>query len=126
MQKLRKSRPSASATCDETGAHPQLVDAALEAMPAAQEIQDASELLKAVGEPTRMRILCALSELELCVCDLQAALGMSQSAVSHQLRVLRNSRLVKHRREGRKVFYSLADHHVHELLRGSLDHVRHS
>lgn len=105
--------------------HPELVQAAIEAMPAQDEIENASELLKAVGDPTRMRILSALLGLELCVSDLQAALGMSQSAVSHQLRVLRATHLVKYRREGKMAYYSLADDHVYKLLRVSLDHVRH-
>lgn len=110
----------------EAVASPELVEAALEAMPTPREIQDATDLLKAVGEPTRMRILCALSDRELSVGDLQAVLGMNQSAVSHQLRVLRSTHLVKYRREGKMVCYSLADDHVRNMLQVSLEHVRHS
>ena len=96
------------------------------AAPVPPEVREASELLKVVGDLTRMRILCTLLPgEELSVGELQRTLGMSQSAVSHQLRVLRDARLVKHRREGKSVFYSLADEHVHELLTGTLEHVRH-
>lgn len=93
---------------------------------AANEIREASELLKIVGDLTRMRILCALLPgEELPVGGLQRNLGMSQSAVSHQLRVLRDANLVKSRRAGKLVYYSLADEHVHELLLGTLEHIRH-
>lgn len=89
-------------------------------------IQEASELLKVVGDLTRMRLLCALlQEGELSVGDLQNALGMSQSAVSHQLRVLRDARLVGFERIGKTVRYSLADDHVRDLLRVVLEHARH-
>lgn len=91
-----------------------------------EDVQYASELLKVVGDPTRMRILSALIERELCVCDIQAVLGMSQSAISHQLRVLRASHLVKYRRSGKMAYYSLSDHHVMSLLEMSLEHVRHT
>ncbi|QIN81044.1 metalloregulator ArsR/SmtB family transcription factor (plasmid) [Rubrobacter marinus] len=97
-----------------------------EAAPVEREIREASELLKVIGDLTRMRILCALLPgEELSVGELQRTLGMNQSAVSHQLRVLRDARLLKHRREGKMVFYSLADEHVRELLIGTLEHVRH-
>lgn len=94
-------------------------------MPDQRDVQGASELLKAIGYPVRMSILSALSSGELCVCDLQEILGMSQSAVSHQLRNLREAQLVKHRRGGKQVYYSLADGHVHKILQMTLEHVRH-
>ena len=95
-------------------------------MPATSEIQEASNLLKVVGDLTRMRILCALLPgEELSVSELQKTLDMSQSAVSHQLRVLRDANLVKFRRDGKLIYYSLADEHVHELLLGTLEHIRH-
>ncbi|TCJ16015.1 ArsR family transcriptional regulator [Rubrobacter taiwanensis] len=119
-------RTISRAACEETGIHPEQVEAALDSMPSMDEVYGASELLKAVGDPTRMRILSALMGRELCVCDIQAVLGMSQSAVSHQLRVLRARDLVKYRREGKMAYYSLADQHVVNLLRMSLEHVRHS
>ena len=82
-----------------------------------------AETFRALGDPTRVRILDALSHEELCVCDLAAVLSLSQSAVSHQLRLLRSLRLVKARREGRMVFYSLDDRHVVDLLQQGLRHV---
>ena len=90
------------------------------------EVHEASELLKVVGDLTRMRILCTLLPgEELSVGELQQSLGMSQSAVSHQLRVLRDANLVKFRRSGKLIYYSLTDEHVHKLLLGTLEHVRH-
>ena len=94
--------------------------------PIAREIREASELLKVLGDLTRMRLLCALlREGELSVGGLQEALGMSQSAVSHQLRVLRDARLVRFERAGKTVRYSLADEHVRDLLLVVLEHARH-
>lgn len=96
------------------------------APPTPSETREASDLLKVVGDLTRMRILCTLLPGEdLSVGELQHALGMSQSAVSHQLRVLRDANLVKFRRSGKLVYYSLADEHVHKLLLGTLEHIRH-
>ena len=84
-----------------------------------------AESFKALGDPTRVQILHALSMQELCVCDLAALLGMSQSAISHQLRVLRNLRIVKFRKEGKIVFYSIDDHHIINLFTEGLEHVKH-
>ncbi|MFQ6001146.1 MAG: ArsR/SmtB family transcription factor [Anaerolineae bacterium] len=80
---------------------------------------------KALSDPTRVRIISVLSHAELCVCDIAAALGMSQSAVSHQLRTLREMRLVRNRREGRMVYYRLDDEHIHDLFHRGLEHVEH-
>ena len=103
-----------------------VIGRAKDSPPEASEIQEASELLKVIGDLTRMRILCALLPGEdLSVGELQRTLGMSQSAISHQLRVLRDANLVKFRRAGKMVYYSLADEHVYELLTGTLEHVRH-
>lgn len=84
-----------------------------------------AETFKALSDPTRVRIVSLLADAELCVCDLAAALGMSQSAVSHQLRTLRDLRLVRWRREGRQIFYTLDDDHVADLFHRALDHVAH-
>ena len=86
-------------------------------------VQGLAETFSALGDPTRVRILDALSHGELCVCDLAAVLGLSQSAVSHQLRLLRGIRLVKPRREGRIVFYSLDDQHIISIFKQTLQHV---
>ncbi len=85
-----------------------------------------AEFFQALGDPTRVRILSALSVGELCVCDLAATLGMSQSAISHQLRLLRQLRLVRRRKEGQMVYYTLDDDHVSRLFREGMDHVRHA
>lgn len=83
-----------------------------------------AELFKVFGDPTRIRILYALSAQELCVCDIAEILGMTQSAISHQLRVLKQTHLVKFRREGKTVFYSLDDDHVATMLSQGLEHVK--
>jgi DNA-binding transcriptional ArsR family regulator len=83
-----------------------------------------SAIFAAMGDPTRVRLLFALSHGELCVCDLAALLGASVSAVSHQLRLLRDLRVVKHRRAGRQIYYSLDDHHVATLLQQGIDHLK--
>jgi DNA-binding transcriptional ArsR family regulator len=88
-----------------------------------EAVQGLAETFSALGDPTRVRILDALSHGELCVCDLAAVLGLSQSAVSHQLRLLRNIRLVKPRRDGRIVFYSLDDQHIMSIFKQTLQHV---
>jgi DNA-binding transcriptional ArsR family regulator len=84
-----------------------------------------AETFKALSDPTRVRIVSLLAEAELCVCDLATALGMSQSAVSHQLRTLRDLKLVRWRREGRQIFYTLDDEHVADLFQLGLEHVTH-
>jgi len=85
-----------------------------------------AETFRVLGDPTRVRIIAALRQGELCVSDLSQSLEMSQSAISHQLRVLRNLHLVRVRREGRQAFYSLDDNHVVELFAQGLDHVLHT
>lgn len=95
-----------------------------EALSAEEQLR-LSEIFKAMGDMTRVRILHGLSQGELCVCELTALLEMSQSAVSHQLRVLRNLRLVKHRKEGKMVYYSLDDDHIINIFTQGLAHIRH-
>jgi len=86
-------------------------------------VYDLAEIFKTMGDPTRIKILYALKERELCVCDLSELLDMSSSAISHQLRILRNNKLVKYRKEGRSVYYSLDDDHVMSLFGQGLEHV---
>lgn len=95
----------------------------LEHMISEDRLYALSDLFKVFGDPTRIRILHALSCQELCVCDIADTLGMTQSAISHQLRVLKQSRLVNYRREGKTIYYSLADNHVHTILAQGLEHV---
>lgn len=92
-------------------------------MPDIDKLYSLADLYKVFGDSTRIRILFALSDREVCVCDLAEVLGMTVSAVSHQLRVLKQARLVKCRKDGKTVFYSLADDHVHTILRQGMDHV---
>ena len=113
------------AHCAETYIHQERVQAALGNLVDDQTASRLAETFKALSDPTRVRIVSLLSDAELCVCDLAAALGMSQSAVSHQLRTLRDLRLVRWRREGRQIFYTLDDDHVADLFRRGLDHVAH-
>jgi ArsR family transcriptional regulator len=91
-----------------------------------QLVADAAEIFKVLSDPTRMRLLYALTQRELCVCDLSAVLAMTQSAISHQLRVLRSARLVRYRKVGTIVYYSLGDAHVVQLIDGGVDHARES
>ena len=111
-------------TCEVSCVHPQAVQQARLAMPDHGCVEDASALLKAVADPTRLRLLSALNTGELCVCDLAAVVGISESAISHQLRLLRAHRLVTFRKEGRIAYYRLLDHHVTSLIASALEHVR--
>ncbi len=90
----------------------------------AETVQDLADTFRVLGDPTRVRILDALAHSELCVCDLASLVGTSESAVSHQLRLLRGMRLVRARRAGRLVFYTIDDHHIVELLHQALTHVQ--
>lgn len=90
-----------------------------------EEIQRLSEMFKALGDPTRIKIIFTLSEGEFCVCHLAERIQRGQSAVSHQLRYLRNLHLVKFRKEGKEVYYSLDDDHVKDIFTRSLEHIKH-
>lgn len=112
--------------CDVVHLHPARVAELRDALIGEDDVVDLAETFRTLGDPTRVRILDALSHGELCVCDLAALVRMSESAVSHQLRLLRNLRLVKPRREGRMVFYALDDRHIISLFRQGLRHVQES
>ncbi|WP_058486029.1 ArsR/SmtB family transcription factor [Defluviitalea phaphyphila] len=111
-------------TCNCTIIHEDLVNKARENMPPEEQLYDLAELFKVFGDSTRIRILYALSSSSMCVCDIAALLGMTQSAISHQLRVLKQAKLVKYRKEGKVVYYSLADDHVNQIFAQGLEHVR--
>ena len=87
------------------------------------ELLDLAELFKVFGDSTRIRILFVLFEAEVCVCDLAKALNMTQSAISHQLRILKQNKLVKSRRDGKSIFYSLADEHVRTIIDQGREHI---
>jgi DNA-binding transcriptional ArsR family regulator len=110
--------------CDIVHLHPARVAELRAALVSGDAVTDLAETFSALADPTRVRILDALSHGELCVCDLAALVRMSESAVSHQLRLLRTMRLVRPRREGRMVFYALDDRHIITLFRMALRHVQ--
>ncbi|MEQ2130255.1 metalloregulator ArsR/SmtB family transcription factor [Caldanaerobacter subterraneus KAk] len=109
--------------CEVSVIHEDIINKVKEAMPEETKLYDLAELFKVLGDTTRIKILYALFESEMCVCDIAALLGMSQSAVSHQLRVLRQNKLVKFRKEGKVVYYSLADDHVKKIFEQGFDHI---
>lgn len=111
--------------CAEIYIHAERVQAALPHLLEDDTAVRLAETFKALSDPNRVRIVSLLAEAELCVCDIAAALDMSQSAVSHQLRTLRALQLVRWRREGRQIFYALDDEHVSDLFQRGLEHVAH-
>jgi DNA-binding transcriptional ArsR family regulator len=109
--------------CEINCIHDEAVKAVRQALIGEEVAISLAELFKALGDPTRVKILFSLMTRELCVCDLTAVIGISESAVSHQLKILRTLRLVKYRREGKILYYSLADDHVEKLFAQGLEHV---
>jgi ArsR family transcriptional regulator len=103
--------------------HEDAVNRAHSGMPMERTLYDLAEIFKVFGDLTRIRILCALIETQLCVCDISALLGMTPSSISHQLRVLKQAKLVKYRKEGKVVYYSLEDEHVKQIFDQALLHV---
>lgn len=109
--------------CDVTIIHDDIVNKVKKVMPDETKLYDLAELFKIFGDTTRIKILCALFESEMCVCDISALLGMNQSAVSHQLRILRQNNLVKYRRDGKVVYYSLSDEHIKKIFDQGFNHI---
>ena len=109
--------------CEEAIVHTGAVEQVRTQLPPDEQLYDLAELFKIFGDSTRVKILYALLESELCVCDIAKLMEVTQSAVSHQLRVLKNSKLVKFRREGKTVYYSLADDHVLHILDQGMEHI---
>ena len=109
--------------CEYMHVHEDIIQKVNEQMPDEEILYDLAELFKIFGDSTRIKILYALFESEMCVCDIAQLLNMTQSAISHQLRSLKQSKLVKYRREGKTVFYSLADSHVRTIINQGLEHV---
>ena len=109
--------------CDGFEVHEDLLKIVNETLPEETELYDLAELFKIFGDSTRIRILFVLFEAEVCVCDLAKVLNMTQSAISHQLRILKQNKLVKSRREGKSIFYSLADDHVRTIINQGRDHI---
>lgn len=113
-------------TCAINGIHVETIRSVKRAMPNLVDLYELADLFKLFGDSTRARILWALSESEMCVCDLCALLKMKQPAVSHQLKNLKQSRIVKARRDGKIVYYSLDDEHIRKLLNLGMEHIQES
>jgi len=109
--------------CESREIHEDLLCIVREKMPPEEQLYDLAELFKVFGDSTRMRILFVLFEAEVCVCDLAEALNMTVSAISHQLKILKQSKLVKSEKIGRSVFYKLADDHVRRIVEQGMEHV---
>lgn len=103
--------------------HKDVIEMVKETLPKEETLYDLAELFKVFGDSTRIKIICALFKSEMCVCDLSNLLNMSQSAISHQLRVLKTARLVKFRREGKVVYYALDDDHIKQIYDAGLSHI---
>ncbi|MGN6713868.1 transcriptional regulator, ArsR family [Anaerocolumna jejuensis DSM 15929] len=110
--------------CDCEVIHAEVVEKVSKIMPQDDELYDLSDFFKVFGDSTRIKIMWALDESEMCVCDLAVLLNMTKSAISHQLKSLRAANLVKYRKEGKVVFYSLQDDHVKAILEKGLEHIR--
>ena len=109
--------------CEECAVHDEVVQSVRGMLPDDDDLYDLAELFKVFGDTTRIKILYALFESELCVCDIAELLGMSQSAISHQLRVIKQAKLIKNRRDGKTIFYSLADEHVKTIIGMAKEHL---
>lgn len=119
----KKARTEDIECCECSEVHEELLQIVKDTMPPETELYDLAELFKVFGDSTRIRILFVLFEAEVCVCDLAEVLHMTQSAISHQLKILKQSKLVKARREGKSVFYSLADDHVRSIIDQGREHI---
>ena len=114
-----------SAICEELCKHPETICLAKAGLISDSQAQRTAELFRILGDATRVKMLQALVKSEMCVCDIAAVVKMGQSAISHQLRVLRSARLVKYRREGKNAWYSLNDEHIASLLCQGIEHIQH-
>ena len=122
-EREKKMRKLEVECCDITCIHEEKVEDILKVMPEEEKIKELAEFYKVFGDATRVKILYVLLESEMCVCDLAAILKMTQSAISHQLRVLKQMKLVKNRREGKTVYYSLADDHIQNIISQGMEHI---
>lgn len=122
MSERKKMQPGIDC-CETTEVHADRLQLVRNQMPEEDVLYDLAELFKVFGDSTRIRILFVLFETEVCVCDLAEVLNMTQSAISHQLRILKQNKLVKSRREGKSIFYSLADEHVKTIIAQGMEHV---
>lgn len=110
--------------CDSDVIHSEILEKVKPKMPEENDIYDLSDFFKVLGDSTRAKIMWALDLSEMCVCDLASLLNMTKSAISHQLSTLRENNLVKYRREGKMVYYSLSDYHVKEIFEKGMEHIK--
>ena len=110
--------------CDITSIHEDAVKKVAENMPDEETVKELADFYKVFADPTRVKILCVLLVSEMCVCHLAESLGITQAAISHQLRVLKQMKLVKNRREGKVIYYSLADDHIQNIISQGMEHIR--
>ena len=115
-----------SEICDAYEEHADSIETARKNMPEDSDILDISDFFDALGNPTRIKMLMAIMDVELCTCDLSAITGLSTSAISHQLRILKDRKIVSYRKEGKNAFYRLDDEHIAEILRTTLRHLKES
>lgn len=111
------------AVCEEPNVHKDVVAEVLEQLPDDEILYDLADFFKTFGDTTRIKILYVLMQTEMCVCDISEVLGVSQSAVSHQLKALKLAKLVKYRRYGKSILYSLDDEHVRTVISQGIDHI---
>lgn len=109
--------------CETPSIHAEIIEKVSKNMPQENDLSDLADFFKVFADSTRMRIIAALSHCEMCVCDIAALLNMTQSSISHQLRVLKASRFVTNRRDGKIVYYSLIDEHIADILKQGLTHI---
>ena len=109
--------------CEFMHIHDDVVDKVNESMPDEESLYDLADFFKVFADSTRIKILYALLQTEMCVCDIANVLNASQSAISHQLRLLKQMKLVKFRREGKTIFYSLSDNHIENILNQGMEHI---
>ena len=112
-----------SESCSCNVIHKEVVENVKNKLPKEETLYDLAELFKVFGDSTRIKIICSLFESEMCVCDLSVLLNITQSAISHQLRVLKSARLVKFRRAGKVIYYSLDDEHIKQIFDAGLHHI---
>lgn len=110
--------------CEVSVIHHETINHVRRSMPDEELVLDAAELFKVFGDSTRAKIICALAVAEMCVCDIAALLSMSSSAISHQLRILKQARIVRSRRDGKIIYYSLDDEHIKQLFDAAIEHLK--
>ena len=121
---MAKNEINITPICESEEVHESVVNQKREAMPSEELLYDLSDFFKILGDSTRMNILFAIDGEPMCVCDIAELLGMTKSAVSHQLKILRQSALITYKKVGKNVFYTLADDHVRDIIEKALEHIK--